>query len=296
MAIKFAEVFRQDPLRALDFTSGALDLADIFNQTIQPLNQLEADNEPDPFVEQANRDADAALSYVSPAPISQFGFESPTTQLDEIPATPAVSQPQAVAPLSTRPSSMSNLSSNPRPNAGGFDPAAFTFEREARRDSGGNLRVYTPPAGDGGGAYEVAGITARYQPQEASKLRSLIQQGRGAEAEEEAKSFFRRRAEPFTKFAQQPGLQLQIADSVHHRGEGGLRRILQRATGSDSKSYSELVSTLDSRPDALERFNKARVDYELQEVDRGRASRQKFRQGLLNRFAAANQAAIQANS
>jgi len=179
-------------------------------------------------------------------------------------------------------------------SSGSFDPAEFTFKREARIKEG-KLAVFNPPSGDGGGSFEVAGITERFQPREARRLRGLIEQGRNDQAISEAKDFFRKRSAPFTKYAEQRGLQLQIADSVHHRGEGGLRRILQRATGSKSKSYQELIRELDSSPNALARFNRARVNYELQEIDRGRASRQKFRKGLINRFRSAHQAAIEAN-
>lgn len=172
----------------------------------------------------------------------------------------------------------------------------FIFNSEARRDSSGNLTVFTPPSGDGGGAFEVAGITARYQNKEATRLKHLIESGRPAQAEAEAKAFFRKRAAPFVKHAAQPGLKLQLADTVHHRGEGGLRQILRRATGSSSKSHSALIRQLDRHPDALDRFHQARISYEAERVDRGRRSRKKFREGLGERFKNANIAAKSINS
>lgn len=171
------------------------------------------------------------------------------------------------------------------------DPADFIFNSEARRDKQGRLQVYVPPSGDGGGSFEIAGITAKYQPKEAARLKSLIEAGQVDQAEAEAKDFYRRRAAPFTRFTENKGLQLQLADTVHHRGEGGLRRVLQRATGSDTKDYGELIGTLANDPTALDRFNEARQAYEWEEVDRGRASRKKFRQGLQNRFNKADAAA-----
>ena len=178
---------------------------------------------------------------------------------------------------------------------GSFDPASFTFNKEARI-RGGKLKVYKPPSGDGGGSFEVAGITQRYQPNEAKRLKRLISQGNNSQAIEEAKAFYRKRGAPFTKYANQKGLQLQLSDTVHHRGEGGLRKILQRATGMKTKSYASLIKSLDSRGDALNRFNKARSDYEWQEIDRGRASRVKFKDGLRNRFRDAHNAAKKANT
>ncbi len=187
----------------------------------------------------------------------------------------------------------------------GFDPSEFTFGREARLDKNGNVKVYYPPAGDGGGAYEVAGITARYQPNEAKHLRSLVQNGQHAAAKRYAKEYFRELSEPYTKHATNPGLQLQIADTVHHRGAGipkgghgykqqygGLLNVLQRATGDFSTNdRAALIRKLDAMPDALDRFNKARVAHEWEDVDRGRASRKKFRGMFTHRFPPANNAA-----
>ena len=174
--------------------------------------------------------------------------------------------------------------------------ADFTFEREARKDQNGNLAVFKPPSGDGGGSFEVAGITQKFQPKEAAQLKRLIQQGRSGEAEKQAKQFFKKRAQPFVKHTSREGLKLQLTDTVHHRGEGGLRRVLQRATGSKARSSATLIRQLSKDPKALAKFNKARVDYELKEVDRGRASRVKFRRGLLNRFKQANIAATKLES
>lgn len=177
-------------------------------------------------------------------------------------------------------------------SSGSKDFASFTLEREAQRDSKGRLKVYKPPSGDGGGAYEVAGITARYQPKEAARLKSLIESGNHAQAEKEAKAFYAKRASQFVKHTNNEGIKLQLADTVHHRGEGGLRKILQKATGSGSKSYPQLISSLSSDPDALNKFNKARNDYEWNEIDRGRSSRKKFRKGLQSRFDKAHQEAL----
>jgi len=167
----------------------------------------------------------------------------------------------------------------------------FTFNREARRDKNGNLRVYRPPKGDGGGAFEVAGITAKFQPEESRRLKALIESGNHKQAEIEAKKFFEKRAQPFVKHTKNEGLKLQLADTVHHRGEGGLRKILQRATGKKSSNAS-LISALSNDPNGLNKFHNARQRYEWEEVDRGRESRKKFRQGLQNRFNQAHQAAL----
>jgi hypothetical protein len=217
-----------------------------------------------------------SVDYNAPVPGTNEGYRSGVASSDNAPPVTrdVPNQPQFVT-------------------KGGKDPVDFIFNSEAQRDKAGRLKVYNPPSGDGGGAFEVAGITARYQPKEAAKLRDLIQQGKHKEAETYAKDFYRKRAEPFIKYTDKAGIQLQLADTVHHRGEGGLRRVLQRATGSNSKSYEDLIGQLNEDPKALDKFNRARVDYEMEEIDRGRASRQKFKKGLLNRFKNADIAARQ---
>lgn len=176
-----------------------------------------------------------------------------------------------------------------------FNPAEFTFNREARWDKMGRLKVYNLPKGDGGGSFEVAGITERYQPELSLKLKKLIEEGDHKYAETLAKDFFRHRASKFIKHTDNKGLQLQLSDTVHHRGEGGLIRVLQIATSMTNDNYAILISRLSGMSTTLARFNQARIEYEMKEIDRGRDSRKKFRKGLMNRFAAAHKAAVSAN-
>jgi len=274
--IRPIEIFSPDPGRIMDFSG--VPVAEIFNGSVVARSQAmdrEQPEEPAPAP--------------SITPQSLFGAER-GADLFSMPR-----QSTAPAPGAARSSTPGEY-----PDMGIYDaplgsapssPEDFIFQSEARRDGKGRLQVYTPPSGDGGGSFEVAGITARYQPKEAARLKALVEAGQTDQAEAEAKDFYRRRAAPFTRFTDNPGLQLQLADTVHHRGEGGLRRVLQRATGSGAKDYGELIGTLGSDPAALDKFNAARQDYEWEEVERGRASRKKFRSGLQNRFNKADAAA-----
>lgn len=303
------EIFRSSPGQRLDFTRGAVDVVDLFNNGILPsvnawtetAGMDSAMDESDPFVEQADQDANRSRDFLDALSSgysdsgsflpSRLGFEVAVGTNDASPRSGR--HADSPPPLQTTPQEAKSVPEIV--NNAEFDPAAFTFEREARRDRQGRLRVYNPPSGDGGGSFEVAGITARYQPNESRRLRALIAEGKTDQAESEAKDFYRRRAAPFVRYAKQPGVQLQLADSVHHRGEGGLRKMLQRATGTNLRDDESLIRRLDADPEALEKFNQARIDYELEEVDRGRSSRRKFRKGLLNRFKEANEAAVAAN-
>lgn len=311
--IKAKDIFGRPDGQAFDLTQG-VDMLDFFNDGVaNPLNKI--DTTINTFGIKSNEDTteedDRKVAYKSA--MGKVGFEMMQNRYNndsqfkewdfgfekeknDVPL-PNNGMEQSSNPLVPT----TNFNMNPstpsyQAPTGDFDPADFTFQREARKDDQGRLSVYAPPKGDGGGAYEVAGITAKYQPNEANRLKSLIAQGKHDQAEQEAKEFYRKRASPFIQHTTNKGLQLQLADSVHHRGEGGLRRILQRATGFDTKNYGQLISQLEKDPQALDRFNKARIDYEMKEIDRGRQSRVKFREGLMNRFTQAHQAAKQANS
>jgi len=285
MAVKPVQLFSSDPGHLTDFTG--LNIADVFNRiAVQRANSLEQKyvlpEEPeDPKLPPLREDPDVPQMSVFSGD-EDYQFQPPERPDAGILASTAA--PAEDPPDYNRPAISGTRYA---------DPVDFTFNSEAQRDSNGKLRVYQPPSGDGGGAFEVAGITARYQPKEAARLKSMIEAGDTAGAEAAAKEFFRQRAAPFTSQTANQGLRLQFTDTVHHRGEGGLRRILQRATGSDSKSYGELIHTLEADPKALESFNRARQDYEWEEVDRGRESRKKFRRGLQNRFDRAYQASLQ---
>jgi hypothetical protein len=275
--IKPVEIFSQDPGRIMDFSG--VPVAEIFNGSVlarsQAMEREAPVEEPEP------------LASFTPQTLFNPDRGAELFQMPRESTTPAPS-----AGRSTSPGSYPSLENYDAPlSSPPGSPEDFIFNAEARRDARGQLQVYTPPAGDGGGSFEVAGITARYQPKEAARLKALIESGQVQQAEAEAKDFYRRRAAPFTSLTDNPGLQLQLADTVHHRGEGGLRRVLQRATGSDSKDYRDLIGMLASDPTALDKFNQARQSYEWEEVDRGRSSRKKFRKGLQNRFNRADAAA-----
>jgi hypothetical protein len=69
--------------------------------------------------------------------------------------------------------------------------AARILNFEARRDSEGHIMVYNLPSADGGGSYEVAGINQRYHPEEAAKLREMIENCQYSEAEQYACAYYR---------------------------------------------------------------------------------------------------------
>lgn len=107
---------------------------------------------------------------------------------------------------------------------------------EGRFDNDGDLRVYKLPAGDGGGAYEVAGINERYHPKKAAELKALIESGKSEEAERQAALYIVDYTDGVLKFfpspeyaEKNPHVEFLLRDSCFNRGLKGAATILQIA-------------------------------------------------------------------
>jgi lysozyme family protein len=161
--------------------------------------------------------------------------------------------------------------------------AKAIIDFEARRVDG-KLAVYYPPANDGGGAYEVAGINVRYHPAEAAKLKALIEAGRHEQAEAAVIDYLLSYTKPAAGWTTDAGVEFYLRDCVFNRGPKGAARILQRAleveddgeVGPTTRAAMEKVS-----PDALlGDLRKAREEYEREVV----GYRANFWRGLVNRW------------
>ena len=157
---------------------------------------------------------------------------------------------------------------------------------EARRDAHGHLRVYILPAGDGGGRYEVAGINDRYHPQEAARLRQLIETARFDEAEDYAAEVIADYTDVVSKWTTVPEIEAYLRDSAFNRGPGGAAKILQMALGVtvDGGVGPETLGALRKAEKdpakLLAALRVARERYELRVAGR----REKFWKGLVNRW------------
>ncbi len=110
------------------------------------------------------------------------------------------------------------------------------FDREARFDKQGRLRVYYLPKGDGGGSYEVAGINNKYHPEMASRLKSLIDMGLDDEARVEAEQYIMHYTQPAADLLSSGGVsdsgtELFLRDVFMNGGPGGMKRVLNRTLG-----------------------------------------------------------------
>ena len=157
---------------------------------------------------------------------------------------------------------------------------------EARRDAQGHLRVYNLPAGDGGGRYEVAGINERFHPQEAAKLRDLINGSRYDEAEAYAAEVIAGYTDVVSKWTTVPAIEAYLRDCAFNRGAGGAAKILQMAlaVNVDGGVVPETLGTLRKAEKdpakLLAALRVAREEYELRVAGR----REKFWGGLVNRW------------
>lgn len=155
---------------------------------------------------------------------------------------------------------------------------------EARRDSQGRLAVYTLPANDGGGTYEVAGINDKYHPEQAYKLRSLIRSGRYDEAETAAVEYMAEYTDALPWHDNNAGVEFYLRDCVFNRGPTGAAKILQMALGVAADGVvgpvTRAAAAKIASGDLLNNLRTARERYE----DIVAPGRPNLRQGLINRW------------
>lgn len=183
-------------------------------------------------------------------------------------------------------------------------------EFEGRFDKAGNLKVYKLPAGDGGGAYEVAGINERYHPDKAKELKDLIEAGQQEKAMREASEYIEAYTRPVRKFFpsehladDNPSIEFVLRDSAFNRGNKGAATILQIALGMSDidgvvgpATHHELAKQLNElgSEHVLANITMAREIYERTSYPWKSGKRDessKFWKGLASRWAKAHQTA-----
>src|ERR1700746_3063085 len=114
---------------------------------------------------------------------------------------------------------------------------AIVREFEGRYKDG-KLQVYKLPVGDGGGAFEIAGINDRYHPSKAGQLKALIENGEHDKAEAEAADYIVEYTRCVLKFfpsAQAaevvPAIEFMLRDTAFNRGCKGAAAVLPIALG-----------------------------------------------------------------
>lgn len=171
--------------------------------------------------------------------------------------------------------------------------ARAILDYEARRDSQGHLAVYDLPPGDGGGAYEVAGINEKYHKAEADHLVALIRAGSFDEAEKYATDFMLRFTDVVLNWGSlDAGVEFYLRDCVFNRGPTGAAAILQIALGvavDGIVGEKETKPALAKAPPAalLNALHPAREKYERSTYPWKKESRDESNdlwKGLVNRW------------
>jgi len=103
----------------------------------------------------------------------------------------------------------------------------------------------------------VAGINERYHPQEAAKLRDLINAG-DYEEEDYATEVIAQYTDIVSKWTTVPGIEAYLRDCVFNRGPGGAAKILQMALGVrvDGGVGSETLSASAKRRRTQQNFSR----------------------------------------
>ena len=175
---------------------------------------------------------------------------------------------------------------NPQPQPGSatsrFQMAQWIVNQEARRDAQGRLKVYSLPANDGGGRFEVAGINERYDATKCLQLVAMLNAGQHAAAEREAAQYIASKTDAAANWTHLPAAELFLRDTIFNRGLGGAIKILQMALGVVARSQiATAVLQAEQNPrHFIQSLRAAREQYEWKVVGR----RANLVAGLINRW------------
>lgn len=190
-----------------------------------------------------------------------------------------------------------------------IDMGLAIVEFEGRFDKNGNLLVYKLPAGDGGGAYEIAGINERHHPTKAKQLKDMIERSQYNLALREAVEYIEaytagvRKFFPTEKLADDnPAIEFVLRDAAFNRGPKGAAAILQIALkvpvdgliGPNTRASFLANLGLYAQADILQKITQARETYERNTYPWKTSKRDessKFWMGLKNRWVKAHNVA-----
>ena len=159
------------------------------------------------------------------------------------------------------------------------------------QETGSTIAVHNLPAADGGGKWEVAGINERSHPEEAAKLRRMVENGASQEKlTQEVYSYYAKYTQPAADLigsaTPSKGLELFMRDChLNHPPTAPamlLRRALNVPQGTNlTKATSDYIAA-HGELKLLEALSNARANYYMG-IIRENSSKAIFRDGWLNR-------------
>lgn len=174
-------------------------------------------------------------------------------------------------------------------------------ESEVRRDGKGHITVYNLPSGDGGGRYEVAGINEYYHPEEAAKLKELIEQEQYDAAEAEVGNYIIHYTDEIRKWLPDsfvPVTEMILRDTCFNAGPGGAARVVQMAFDLSvdgvvgSKSRQALAGSLSSNGDMNTAIRLHGARWEYMHGKSQNPGKAQFWKGWRNRMARCTEVAL----
>ena len=162
----------------------------------------------------------------------------------------------------------------------------FAFDHEARVDKQGRLIIYELPSNDGGGKYEVAGITERYDHGTVMQLVELIKAQSFKKAEQVCKDFYVANTNPVQAWSGVAALEFWFRDNMLNRGYTGALKTMQQAVGVDTDGH---LGPLTARKLALKVKSPAKLLSDLRAATEWYentfvGARPNLRKGLVNRW------------
>lgn len=165
------------------------------------------------------------------------------------------------------------------------------LSQEVRRDSKGRPIVYSLPKEDGGGSFEVAGLNEKYNKEEATVLRQMIQTGVPTPIiEGYIRSVYKQKTQYGANLippSSSQGLELFVRDCALNHSPKGVNTILAAAVGTYAAdpALPAAVQTYISRygeAALLRNLSKARASY-YENLISADSKKEIFRKGWANR-------------
>jgi len=163
--------------------------------------------------------------------------------------------------------------------------AGFVFDHEARKDKQGNRpALYELPANDGGGRYEIAGITERFDLETVTRLVKLIERKEFGIAQAVCRAYYVSNTNAVATWSPSPAIEFFLRDTAFNRGVRGAAKIAQMAVDTQvDGNVGPITRAALAKADPADLLVRLRAACEAYE-DAVAGARPNLRKGLVNRW------------